>query len=74
MEQPNTAVLSADQMAAIFDVTPEQVKGCVDSTAGLATIPAEWWKSGRRRLREAEAAIGRQDFMAAVDYLVAGAA
>lgn len=67
-------LLSARAMALIFGVSESQVLEQIggtsrDTTAFKATVPARWLQNGRRRIREAFAAIGEDDLVGAIAYL-----
>ncbi|MFE3051574.1 hypothetical protein [Nocardia sp. NPDC059239] len=70
--------LSPKALALIFGVSEDQVRevgnrykpqGLSDGEIYTAHMPHLWMQNGRRRIREAFAAIGDDDFSEAVAYL-----
>ncbi|MET8648542.1 hypothetical protein [Nocardia aurea] len=67
-------LLSCAALAVVFGVSEEQVKAKVGPSGNPgatvnASMPYLWLQNGRRRIREAFAAIGDEDMADALAYL-----
>lgn len=71
-------LMSPKAVALIFGVSEQQVidrlyvsrpGGTVDGELFSADMPMFWVQNGRRRIREAFAAVGREDMAEALSYL-----